>query len=52
MKAKSKIYTHHALLRDLQEIKAVLDIEFQLMRELLQMAIARQTGVLGFSKSK
>jgi hypothetical protein len=48
MKAKSKIYTHHALLRDLKEIKAILDVEFQLRKELARMAIARQTVTFGF----
>jgi hypothetical protein len=48
MKAKSKVYTHHALLRDLKEIKAVLDVEFQLMRELVRVAITRQAVGFGF----
>ncbi len=48
MKAKSKLYTDHALLRDLQEIKTILDVEFELMRELARMAIVRQTVSFGF----
>jgi regulator of RNase E activity RraB len=36
------IYTHRNLLRDLSEIKAVLDVESQLIEELVKIAIERQ----------
>jgi hypothetical protein len=34
--------THHALLRELGEIKAVLDVEAQLIRALFAMATVRR----------
>gem|GEM_PF-2303925 len=37
-----KIYTHQKLLKDLSEIKAVLDVEAQLIKALVKMALARQ----------
>ena len=39
--------THQRLLRDLTEIKAVLDVESQLIQALVRMA--RQREVLGFA---
>ena len=42
------IYTHQALLKDLSEIKDVLKVESQLIRELIKMAVARQTAGFGF----
>lgn len=42
--AKRKTYTHQALLKDLSEIKAVLDVESQLIKELVRMAIQRQSA--------
>jgi len=45
---KKGIYTHQRLLKDLSEIKAVLDVETQLIRELVRMAIARQTAGFEF----
>ncbi len=46
--AKKGMYTHHSLLRDLSEIKAVLEVESQLIKELVRMAIARQAAGFGF----
>jgi hypothetical protein len=46
---KKGIYTHHSLLRDLSEIKSVLEVEAQLMKALIKMAIARQAVGLGLS---
>jgi hypothetical protein len=37
-------YSHRSLLRDLSEIKAVLEVETQLVKELVRIAIARQTA--------
>lgn len=49
VKAREKgIYTHQKLLKDLSEIKAVLEVESQLIKELLKMAIARQVAGFGF----
>ena len=45
---KKGIYTHQALLRDLSEIKEVLKVESQLIKELIRMAIARQTAGFEF----
>ena len=45
---KGGIYTHQALLKDLSEIKEVLKVESQLIKELIKMAIARQTAGLEF----
>jgi len=42
------IYTRQALLKDLSEIKEVLKVESQLIRELVKMAIARQTAGFEF----
>jgi hypothetical protein len=39
-----KKYTHKKLLKDLAEIKAVLDVESELIKALVKMAIARQAG--------
>jgi hypothetical protein len=41
---KRRTYTHQNLLKDLSEIKAVLDVESQLIRELVKMAIERQAS--------
>ncbi len=45
---KKGIYTRHSLLKDLSEIKAVLEVESQLIKELIKMAIARQTAGFEF----
>ena len=45
---KKKIYTHRSLLKDLSEIKAVLDVESQLMKELVKMAMTRQAAGFEF----
>ena len=45
---KKGLYTHRNLLQDLFEIKAVLEVESQLIKELLKMAIARQTAGFEF----
>lgn len=42
--AEKGVYTHQSLLRDLSEIKEVLEVESQLMRELIRMAIAKRTA--------
>lgn len=39
-----KVYTHRSLLKDLSEIKAVLDVEAQLIRAAVRMATARKAG--------
>jgi len=39
---QKRSYTHRSLLKDLSEIKAVLEVEAQLIKELVRMAIARQ----------
>jgi hypothetical protein len=41
---RKRTYTHQNLLKDLSEIKAVLDVESQLIRALIKMAIERQSG--------
>ncbi len=41
-------YTHRSLLKDLSEIKEVLKVETQLIKELIRMAIARQTAGFEF----
>jgi len=46
--SKRGIYTRQALLKDLSEIKEVLKVESQLIRELIRMAIARQTAGFEF----
>jgi len=46
---KKGVYTHRRLLKDLSEIKAVLDVEFQLMKELVRIAVARQTTGFRFA---
>ncbi|HEY5221246.1 MAG TPA: hypothetical protein VIJ29_03860 [Candidatus Paceibacterota bacterium] len=45
---KRGIYTHQALLKDLSEIKEVLKVESQLIKELVKLAIARQTAGFEF----
>ena len=45
---RKKIYTHRSLLRDLSEIKAVLDVEAQLIRELVKVAMTRQAAGFEF----
>jgi hypothetical protein len=45
---KKGTYTHRALLRDLSEIKEVLKVESQLIKELVKIAIARQTAGFEF----
>lgn len=35
--------THQALLKELSEIKKVLDVEAKLIKALVKMAVARQT---------
>jgi len=45
---KKGTYTHRSLLKDLSEIKAVLEVETQLIKELVRMALARQTADFGF----
>ncbi len=49
MKIRTATYapTHRRLLKDLGEIKAVLDVESQLIQALVRMA--RQREVLGFA---
>ncbi len=42
-KPRNGTLTRRRLLKDLSEIKAVLDVESQLMKALIRMAIARQT---------
>ncbi len=49
IKSDKGVYTHLKLLKDLSEIKAVLDVEAQLIRALVKMAIARQA--IGFRLS-
>jgi hypothetical protein len=49
MKIKNEAKTHYALLRDLKEITAVLDVEAQLMRALVAMASARRAMGLQLS---
>jgi hypothetical protein len=39
---RNRTYTHKRLLQDLQEIKAVLEVEAQLMKALIKMSMARQ----------
>ena len=46
---QKKIYTQHKLLKELSEIKAVLDVEAQLVKALVKMAIARQAMGLQLS---
>jgi hypothetical protein len=49
VKAQKKgIHTRQRLLKDLSEIKAILDVETQLIKELIKMAIARQTAGFEF----
>lgn len=45
---KKGMYTHQDLLKDLSEIKEVLKVESQLIKELVKMAIARQTAGFEF----
>lgn len=47
MQIRTAARTHERLLRDLSEIKAVLDVEAQLIQALVRMA--RQREVLGFA---
>ena len=47
--SKKEVHTHRSLLKDLFEIKAVLDVETQLIRELVKMAIARQAAGFEFA---
>lgn len=50
VKGKRKgIYTHRSLLKDLSEIKAVLEVESQLIKELIRMAMARRTNGFGMA---
>jgi hypothetical protein len=44
MALKNTIYTHRHLLRDLSEIKAILDVESQLIHELVMLARSRRTA--------
>jgi hypothetical protein len=49
IKAREKgTYTHRSLLKDLSEIKEVLKIETQLIKELVRMAITRQNAGFEF----
>jgi hypothetical protein len=41
-------YTHYHLLEDLSEIKEVLKVESQLIKELVKMALARRTAGFEF----
>jgi hypothetical protein len=43
-KPRSRTYTHQNLLKDLSEIKAVLDVESQLIKALVKMAVDRQAA--------
>ena len=45
---KKGMYTHRSLLKDLSEIKAVLEVETQLIKALVKMAIAKQTAGFEF----
>jgi hypothetical protein len=42
LKRQRKLYTRKKLLKDLSEIKAVLDVESQLTKALVKMALRRQ----------
>ena len=46
---RKRTYTRQRLLKDLREIKAVLDVEAQLVRALVQMAVARRNAGLELS---
>lgn len=46
---RKRTNTHQHLLKELSEIKAVLDVESQLMRALMRMAIARRAVGLQLS---
>jgi hypothetical protein len=49
MRIKKEANTHRTLLRDLAEIKAVLDVEAKLVRALVAMASARRAMGLQLS---
>jgi hypothetical protein len=49
MSTPQKRYTRQKLLKDLREIKAVLDVEAQLTKALLRIASARQAVGLQLS---
>jgi hypothetical protein len=49
MRIKREEKTHYALLRDLAEITAVLDVEAQLVKVLVAMASARRAMGLQLS---
>ena len=49
VKISRKESSTHSLLRDLSEIKAVLEVETQLIKELVRMAIARKTAGFEFA---